>query len=57
MGLVPMFHGYGLFLMCICMSIGSKIIILKFFDENVFLKSIEFQKVFLNLINLHIITK
>lgn len=54
MGLVPMFHGYGLLLMCICMSIGSKIIILKFFDESLFLKCIEFQKVFLNLINLQL---
>ncbi|XP_060857878.1 uncharacterized protein LOC132935368 [Metopolophium dirhodum] len=45
MGLVPMFHGYGLLVMCMCMSIGSKVIVLKYFDEELFLKSIEVQKI------------
>uniref|UniRef100_A0A2S2NIC6 Luciferin 4-monooxygenase n=1 Tax=Schizaphis graminum TaxID=13262 RepID=A0A2S2NIC6_SCHGA len=45
MGLVPMFHGYGLLIICLCMSIGSKVIVLKYFDEELFLKSIEVQKI------------
>lgn len=50
MGLVPMFHGYGLLIICMCMSVGSKVIVLKYFDEELFLKSIEVQKVCLNLL-------
>lgn len=45
MGLVPMFHGYGLLIICLCLSIGSKVIVLKYFDEKLFLKSIEVQKI------------
>ncbi|CAH1733227.1 uncharacterized protein LOC114129932 [Aphis gossypii] len=45
MGLVPMFHGYGLLIICLCMSIGSKVVVLKYFDEELFLKSLEVQKV------------
>lgn len=50
MGLVPMFHGYGLLIICMCMSIGSKVIVLKYFDEELFLKSIEVQKVCITFI-------
>jgi len=53
MGLVPMFHGYGLLIMCMCMSIGSKVIVLKYFDEELFLKSIEDQKVCITFISLN----
>lgn len=49
MGLVPMFHGYGLLIICMCLSIGSKVIVLKYFDEELFLKSIEAQKVCIQL--------
>lgn len=45
MGLVPMFHGYGLLVMCMCMSFGNKVVVLKYFDPDLFLKSIEVQKV------------
>uniref|UniRef100_A0A2H8TDR8 Luciferin 4-monooxygenase n=1 Tax=Melanaphis sacchari TaxID=742174 RepID=A0A2H8TDR8_9HEMI len=45
MGLMPMFHGYGLLIICLCLSIGSKIIVLKYFDEELFLKSIEVHKI------------
>lgn len=51
MGLVPMFHGYGLLVMCMCMSIGSKVIVLKYFDEELFLKSIEVQKVCIKFVS------
>lgn len=45
MGLVPMFHGYGLLIICICFELGNKVIVLKQFDEDLFLKSIEIHKV------------
>lgn len=50
MGLIPMFHGYGLLVMCMCMSFGSKVVVLKYFDGDLFLKSIEIQKVFMHFI-------
>lgn len=51
MGLVPMFHGYGLLIICLCLSIGSKVVVLKYFDEELFLKSLEVQKVCIKLIS------
>lgn len=48
MGLVPMFHGYGLLVICMCMSFGSKVIVLKYFDPDLFLKSIETHKVYMH---------
>lgn len=45
MGLIPMFHGYGVLVNCSCMSVGSKLIVLKYFDKELFLKSIYVQKV------------
>lgn len=51
MGLIPMFHGYGFLVICICMSVGSKLIVHKYFDENLFLKSIEVHKVCMNFID------
>lgn len=45
MGLIPMFHGYGLLLNCICMSLGTKLIVLKYFSDELFLKSIDMYKV------------
>lgn len=53
MGLVPMFHGFGFLVICMCISTGSKIVVHKYFDENVFLKSIEIQKVCMNCIHLY----
>lgn len=41
MGLVPMFHEYGLLIMCMCMKIGSQLIVHKKFEADLFLKSIE----------------
>lgn len=64
MGLVPMFHGYGMLLICFCMTLGCKIVILKYFEEELFLKSIEVHKVCIKLClciyiinNFQIITK
>ncbi|XP_050438535.1 uncharacterized protein LOC126844403 isoform X2 [Adelges cooleyi] len=45
MGLVPMYHGYGVLVMNLCMSIGSKTILIKFFEGNLYLKSIEDYKI------------
>lgn len=45
MGLMPMFHGYGVLVNCSCMSVGCKLIVLKYFDKELFLKSIYVQKV------------
>ncbi|XP_050531474.1 luciferin 4-monooxygenase isoform X2 [Daktulosphaira vitifoliae] len=44
-GLVPMFHGYGLLVMCLSMALGSKVIVFKYFEENLFLKSIDDHKI------------
>ncbi|VVC29735.1 AMP-binding, conserved site,AMP-binding enzyme, C-terminal domain,AMP-dependent synthetase/ligase [Cinara cedri] len=45
MGLVPMFHGYGFLVICMTMSIGCKLVVLKYFDGDLFLNSIEAQKI------------
>lgn len=45
MGLIPMFHGYGFLLNCLSISLSTKLIVLKYFDEDLFLKSIEIHKV------------
>lgn len=45
LGLIPMFHGYGMLVNCSCMTVGGKLIVLKYFDRELFLKSIHVQKV------------
>lgn len=57
MVLVPMFHGYGLLIICLCLSIGSKVVVLKYFDEELFLKSLEVQKVCIKFISFNQIVK
>jgi len=57
MGLVPMFHGYGFLIICLCLSIGSKVVVLKHFDEELFLKSLEVQKVCIKFIGFNQIVK
>lgn len=44
-GFIPMFHGYGLLLLCLCMEVGSKFIVLKYFEKDSFLQSIQNFKV------------
>lgn len=45
MGLIPMFHGYGFLVNCMTMAIGCKLIVHKYFNEELFLNSIDVYQV------------
>lgn len=45
LGLIPFFHSYGFHVALISIVDGSKVIVLKKFDEDVFLKAIQDHKI------------